>query len=157
MKKIAYFIIGIAAGAMFSLGGKTQAARPIQIQAAPDTLTDWQMLQLAIIMTESKGNPDARGAAQDMGLYQMRPIYISEVNRVSRSHFSNEDAFDPAKAVEMFNLLQMVYNPQKDTDRALYYHNKSKDYKNRVLRTLEIVQRYEAARKAVIENGNWER
>lgn len=103
----------------------------------------------AIIWTESKGNPDAVGSNGDYGLYQMTEPYVREVNRVAGTDYAHEDAFDPEKAVEMFALLQGYYNPEKDTDKAIYFHNKSDAYKRKVTENLMLIERMEAARRAV--------
>lgn len=118
-----------------------------------DRLTDWDKLQLAIIMVESKGNPDAVGSLDDLGLYQMRKVYVDEVNRVCGTDYKHEDAFDPDKAIEIFNAMQGHYNPGKDLDTALRYHNKGKAYKRQILQSLELVNRYESVRQKLIEYG----
>lgn len=112
-------------------------------------LSEWEMLQMAIILTESRFNPDATGAAKDAGLYQMTPVYVAEVNRVAGTDYVHADAYDPDKAVAMFAALQGHYNPSRNTDTAIYFHNKSAAYRQRVLKNLELIRRYEAARKAV--------
>lgn len=112
-------------------------------------LSRWEKLQLAIIWTESKGNPDAVGSNGDYGLYQMTEPYVREVNRVAGTDYAHEDAFDPEKAVEMFDLMQAAYNPEHDIDKAIYYHNKSEAYKRTVMANYALVERMEAARRAV--------
>lgn len=114
-----------------------------------DDLTSWQLLQLAIIYTESRFNADALGAAGDAGLYQITPIYVAEVNRIAGTDYRPEDAFDPDKAVAIFAAMQDHYNPSRDTDFALHYHHKGESYRRAVLDNLEVIRRYEAARKAV--------
>ena len=114
-----------------------------------DELTEWQMLQMAIIWTESKANPLAVGSSGDYGLYQMTDVYVREVNRIAGTDYAHEDAFDPEKAVEIFNTMQLFKNPHHDFELAVYFHNKSPQYLNRVRANLESIRRYEAARKAV--------
>ena len=114
-----------------------------------DDLTSWQLLQLAIIYTESRFNADALGAAGDAGLYQITPIYVAEVNRIAGTDYRPEDAFDPDKAVAIFAAMQDHYNPSRDPDLALHYHHKGESYRRAVLDNLEVIRRYEAARKAV--------
>ena len=122
---------------------------PVEVK---DTLSDWQLLQLAIIMTESKGDPDAVGKNGDYGVYQMTEPYIREVNRVSGTNYAHEDAFDIDSSIEMFALLQGHYNAGKDTELAIRYHNKSSAYRATVLRNLEIVERMEICRRKLIEH-----
>lgn len=112
-------------------------------------LTEWQKFMLAIIWTESKGNPAAVGKAGDSGVMQLREIYVAEVNRLYGTGYTIEDAFDIAKTLEMFDLLQDYYNPEHDIEKAIYYHNKSSAYKMKVLENLALVERMEAARRAV--------
>ena len=114
-----------------------------------DELTEWQMLQMAIIWTESKANPLAVGSSGDYGLYQMTDVYVREVNRIAGTDYAHEDAFVPEKAVEIFNTMQCAKNPHHDFELAVYFHNKSPQYLNRVRANLEFIRRYEAARKAV--------
>ena len=115
-----------------------------------DTFSDWEKLQMAIIMVESRGNPNAIGTDNDGGLYQMVPIYVKEVNRVYGTDYTHEDTFNPEKAVEMFNLMQDYYNPNHNIDTAIYRHNKSAVYRQKVLKALEEVNRYENARKVIV-------
>lgn len=127
----------------------TAILREYHAAHTPDTLTEWQMLTLAIMLTESRFNPDAVGTAQDSGILQLRPVYIREVNRVAGTDYAPEDAFDPDKAVEIFNTMQQFKNPGRDLELAVYYHNKSPLYLNKVLENLELIRRYEAARKTI--------
>lgn len=114
-------------------------------------LTDWQALQMAIIWTESRCNPDAQGADGDTGLMQIVPIYIREVNRLAGTDYTIEDARDPAKTLEMFEIIQEHYNPTHDRDEAIRHHNRSASYRAAVLENLELIRRYENARKYVIK------
>ncbi len=124
-----------------------------EVETQRDTLSEWQLLQLAIIMTESKGDPNAVGKSGDFGIYQMTEPYVREVNRISGANFAHEDAFDINSSIEMFALLQGHYNADKDIELALRYHNKSSAYRATVLRNLEIVERMELCRRKLIEYG----
>ena len=117
-----------------------------------EELTEWQLLQMAIIFTESKGDPTAVGSAGDSGIYQMLDCYVEEVNRVSGSGYRHEDAFDIDNAIDMFNLLQGHYNPERNRDKAIRYHNRSDAYKATVLRNMEMIRRMEVCRKKLIEH-----
>ena len=64
-------------------------------RAAESPLSEWQLLTLAIMYTESRFQPDALGTAQDSGILQLRPCYVQEVNRLAGTHYTPEDAFDP--------------------------------------------------------------
>lgn len=117
----------------------------------PDTLTDWQLLTLAIAYTESRCNPDSVGKDGDRGILQITPVYIREVNRLAGTHYTTEDAFDPATAVEIFERMQDLKNPDRSPDMALALHNRGAGYRARVLENLELIRRYEAARKTITD------
>lgn len=115
-----------------------------------EELTPWQKLQLAIIWTESKADPTAVGKDNDGGLYQMVPIYVEEVNRVCGTSYTHADVFDPDKAIEIFNAMQGYYNPGRDFDTALRYHNRSEAYRRVVMQNYELICRMEEVRAKLI-------
>ncbi len=112
-----------------------------------DELTDWQVLQLAIAYTESRFNPSAVGKAQDSGILQITPIYVAEVNRIAGTDYVLQDAFDPVKSLEMWDLMQAHYNEGRDLERAIALHNRAPQYRAAVLQNMEWIRRYEAFRK----------
>lgn len=116
-----------------------------------EELTDWQMLQLAIVYTESKFRPEVTGKNQDGGCYQMTPIYVREVNRIAGTDYAHEDVYDPDKAIEIFGKMQDAKNPGHDIDTAIYFHNKSASYKRVVLENLELIKRYETFRAKLVQ------
>lgn len=115
-----------------------------------DTLDSWQKLQLAIIWTESKADPAAVGKDNDGGLYQMVPIYVAEVNRVCGTSYTHADVFDPDKAIEIFNAMQDAKNPGHDIETAIYFHNKSANYRRAVMENYELICRMEEVRAKLI-------
>lgn len=116
-------------------------------QQHQDELTDWQVLQLAIAYTESRFNPAAVGKAQDSGILQITPVYVAEVNRIYGTSFVLQDAFDPVKSLEMWDLMQAHYNEGRDLERAIALHNRAPQYRAAVLQNMEWIRRYEAFRK----------
>ena len=120
-------------------------------RAVESPLSEWQLLTLAIMYTESRFQPDATGTAQDSGILQLRPCYVQEVNRLAGTHYTPEDAFDPATAVEIFERMQDCKNPDRSPDIALALHNRGAGYRAEVLRNLELIRRYEAARKTITD------
>ena len=115
------------------------------------TLSEWELLQLAIVYTESKFRPEVTGKNQDGGCYQMTPIYVREVNRIAGTDYAYEDVYDPDKAIEIFGKMQDAKNPGHDIDAAIYFHNKSASYKRVVLENLELIKRYETFRAKLIQ------
>ena len=113
-----------------------------------DSLTEWEQLQLAIIITESRCNPQAVGKTNDKGILQITPIYVKEANRLSGREYSHEDAFDIQKSLEMFEIIQNKYNPEHDVNKAIKLHNPgSNGYAYR--QNLELVKRMELVRKEI--------
>lgn len=115
-------------------------------------LTDWEVLQMAMVMTESQFNPQAVGKDGDWGIFQQVPIYVAECNRIltlrgEDTRYTHQDSFDIAKSIEMFNLLQSHYNPDQDIDRAIRYQNKAGWYKKRVKDNIEFILRMEEVRR----------
>ena len=118
-----------------------------------DTLSDWQMLQLAIALTESRCNPKAVGKTKDSGLLQITPIFVAEANRLAGTNYTHEDAFDTTKSLEMFDIIQSHYNKERDIDKAIHLHNPGGNavgYAHKVQANITLVRRLEAARRAVI-------
>lgn len=146
MKRILLLTLALLAGCTRTTEHPMPAPAP---QA--DTISDWAKLQLAIALTESRFDPNAVGSNGDLGLFQMREIYVKEVNRVCGTNYKHEDALEPDKAIEIFNAMQAYYNPSRDTEKALYYHNKSTAYKRKVLENLALIERYEALREQLIK------
>lgn len=120
-----------------------------------DTLSDWQVLEMAIAFTESRFKKDAIGKAEDTGVLQIRPVYVDEVNRLSGRDYTIEDALDPCMSLEMFNLMQEHKNPGHSIDTGIYFHNKSPYYKKTVLENADLIRRAEEMRRIIINFGDY--
>lgn len=129
----------------------------IEKEVVRDTLSDWQVLTMAIAFTESRFKEDAVGSSNDTGLLQIRPIYIQEVNRLTGKTFTIEDAMDADISLEIFNLMQDARNPEKDLDSAIRLHNKSPYYRRVVLDNMNLIRRAEEVRRKIINFGEYER
>ena len=58
-----------------------------------------------ICMVESGGNAFAvHKSGIDVGIAQIRPILVKDVNRIARANYSLSDRFYPNKSFEMFQL-----------------------------------------------------
>ena len=114
-------------------------------------LTDWDKLILAISYTESRWNPDAVGSNHDSGHLQLTKPYLSEINRIYKTDYTLEDAFDPETAIKLFTMMQEHYNKEHDIQSAIYHHNKAGYYRDAVMENMALVERYEAIRKILIE------
>jgi len=123
----------------------------------PYVLDGWQLLTLSIIKTESDFNAQAMGSKQDLGILQITPIYVKEANRiVGEDRFSHIDAFDVAKSIEMFNIVQDERNPEHDIEKAIELHNPNGNmigYADKVLSNFRYLSNVEEIRKQLI-NGS---
>ena len=130
-----------------------QVTQVVEIPCFQDSLDDWSTLQMAIVMTESKFNPAAKGKGEDLGILQITPIYTKEVNRLLKEDkYKHDDAFDINLSLEMFEAIQAYYNPEKDLNKAIKYHNKADWYAQRVKNNIVFIQRMEEVRRAILQN-----
>lgn len=159
MKYLAYFLLGLFVGlATLSVGSllaKNEKEDNVVIKYTPsDTLSEWNLLRLAIVKTESDFNPITVGKSGDVGLYQITKIYVDEVNRIlGEQVYSHADAFDFTKANEMFDIYQGYYNPNKELGKAICLHNPKGDcicYSAKVLRNMDEIKRYEEIRRKMV-------
>lgn len=136
------------------MGGTGNKVDMVEIPTESN-LSSWDELQLAIAITESRMNPKAEGKTQDIGIYQITPIYAKEASRISKKGYSPSDAYSIEKSIEMFNIVQGRHNPSKDIRKAIKLHNPgaSEAYYNKVMANLEMVKRYESIRKELINYG----
>lgn len=118
-------------------------------------LSDWEVLELAIMKTESDMNTNARGTRGDLGLFQITEIYVEEVNRLlGEPTYVHTDAFIPERALEMFDIYQQNHNPNRDFIRGINAHNpggESIGYSQKVLSNMEWIRNYESYRQMVRE------
>ena len=98
-------------------------------------LTDFELIELAIIWQESKGNPNPKHSdGKSEGILQITPIYVKEANRIlGKSKYTLYDRKNPLKSHEMFLVVQNYHNPEKDVKKAVKLHNKGKRYFEEVM------------------------
>lgn len=140
------FVVGLIVGSKLPKNPNVV----INNNVAECTLTDWQVMKLAIVKTESEFNPLAVGKSEDWGIFQITPIYVKEVNRIlGEEKYSHEDAFNPEKSMEMFTIMQNHHNPENDVDKAIASHNPtaSSAYSIKVRKNMEFIRQYEELRK----------
>ena len=51
---------------------------PEEVEEVPE----WDVFVEALIQVESEGNPFAVGKTNDLGIFQITPIYVNDVNRI---------------------------------------------------------------------------
>lgn len=85
---------------------------------------EWEAFTKAVIWVESKGDSNAVGRDNDVGVLQITPILVEDCNRIVKyEKYLLEDRLDSLKSVEMFNVIQRHYNPQRDYHWALKLWN----------------------------------
>lgn len=85
---------------------------------------DWDTLYDAICWVESKGKTNAVGKTNDLGIAQITPIYVKQVNKIlGEERYSLSDRKCPTKSREMFEIYQNYFNPNRDYITAIYLHN----------------------------------
>jgi hypothetical protein len=95
--------------------------------------SDWELLKIAIIWQESKGNSKAIGG-NGKGIYQIAPIYVKECNRIlGYDKYKHSDVFKDSLANDMFEVVQSYHNKEKCPKKAIKLHNKGDKYYNEVM------------------------
>lgn len=135
MKKL--FLVSLF---IFSLGcDLNNPITEFDIEEIPEEIeevTEWDVLVEALIQVESEGNPFAVGKTNDLGILQITPIYVKDVNRIlGEERFTLDCRVDIDKSLEMFEIYQSYYNPDRDINRAIKLHNPGagSDYREKIL------------------------
>lgn len=90
----------------------------------PPQIDDWEILIKALIQIESEGNQYAVGKTNDLGILQITPIYVKQVNNILKEEqYFLTDRTDIDKSLEMFEIYQAHFNPDKDILKAIKIHN----------------------------------
>ena len=148
-----YTIAILALG--FIIGAKAFKVDSPKVASMPD-LSEWETTQLALILTESQMDSLAVGKANDLGILQITPIFVDEVNRlVGKDQFSHQDALSPEKSLQMLAIYQEHKNPSHDTDKAIQLHNPKGGYAyaRKVKKNISRVKTYEYYRNLVTNNN----
>lgn len=96
----------------------TMKAQDVHTADTAATDVEWGLLIKAISAVESSNNPKAVNG-QHAGLLQISPVCVKECNNiVGRKKYTNRDRFNPVKSIEMFNLIQSRYNPERNIEKA---------------------------------------
>jgi hypothetical protein len=91
---------------------------------APPAPNHWELWTMALIQVESGGKDNALGTKSDTGCLQITPILVKEVNRLqSDRRYTMNDALNRKRSIEMYNIIQGYYNPEKDLHLALKIWN----------------------------------
>jgi hypothetical protein len=79
------------------------------------------VLYSSIVWVESKGNANAKSRDGSVGIIQIKPVMVKEVNRICKiqgldKKFTLADRKNPHKSAEMFWIYQEFYNPDLNLD-----------------------------------------
>ena len=79
------------------------------------------VLYSSIVWVESKGNANAKSKDGSVGIIQIKPVMVKEVNRICKiqgidKRFTLADRKNPRKSAEMFWIYQEFYNPDLNRD-----------------------------------------
>ena len=149
---VCLYTIAIAALG-FIIGAKTTKTDSAPAQTSVSTtISEWETTQLALILTESQMDSLAVGKDNDLGILQITPIFVDEVNRlVGKDLFTHQDALSPEKSLQMLAIYQEHKNPTHDTDKAIQLHNPKGGYAyaRKVKKNIARVKTYEYYRNLV--------
>ena len=85
---------------------------------------NWKAFIEALIWVESRGDENAAGKHNDMGVLQITPIAVAEANRIiGWEKYKLEDRLNREKSIEIFEVIQARHNPAKDLHYALKIWN----------------------------------
>ena len=85
------------------------------------SIEEWELMYRSICEVESENNKQAiNGDA--VGIIQIRPVYVQDLNRIYNASYSLEDRLCPVKSREMFELFQSHYNPERNIEKAIKLH-----------------------------------
>ena len=93
---------------------------------------DWTPVIEAIIQVESNGDPNAK-SGNSVGVMQITPVLVKQCNielskRKSKKRFTLSDRLSVAKSKEMFLLIQSIYNPLNNVEKAIRSWNGGNHY-----------------------------
>lgn len=119
--------------------------KSIKIEKQFVPLTDFELIELAIIWQESKANPNPKYSdGESEGILQITPIYVKEANRIlGKNKYTLHDRRNPLKSHEMFLVVQNYYNPEKDVKKAVKLHNKAGRYFEEVMDRYNCLRLYQ--------------
>lgn len=91
---------------------------------------DWDKLIEAIIWRESRGNDKAvNHKTNAVGCMQITPIYLEQCNNIiGYEKYKLSDRYSREKSIEMFNIYQSHFNPNKGFHLAIKLHNPRASY-----------------------------
>lgn len=102
----------------------------IEVVRIEKQTVDWNKLIEAIIWRESRGNDNSvNHKSNAVGCLQITPIYLKQCNKIAgHEKYKLSDRYSRSKSIEMFNLYQSHFNPNRDLHLAIKLHNPRASY-----------------------------
>ncbi len=89
---------------------------------------NWNTFIKALIYIESKNNDNAVNEYTDaVGCLQITKIYVDQLQKWGYN-YTYDDRYNRQKSIEMFNITNIILNPDKDLHFALVIHNGRASY-----------------------------
>mgnify|MGYP000851668701 FL=1 len=107
------------------------------------TYDKWKTFIKALIQVESRGDSNAVGTKDDVGVLQITPVYVKEVNRIlGRDEYHLNDRYSSVKSLQMFGILQDYYNPNHSIEKAIKLHNPTAniDYHDKIINKIKEIK-----------------
>lgn len=143
MKKLITLLVFVLASVV-SCNQCTEIRTTVEIQETKKAKpSEWDIFVEALIQVESEGKADAVGRTNDVGILQITPIYVKDVNRIlGEDRYELSQRTDTQKSLEMFEILQNHYNPKKDIEKAIKLHNPKapQSYRIKIMNQMEIIK-----------------
>lgn len=120
-----------------------QTETVFKFSESSEKVSDWDIFVQALIQVESEGKADAVGKTNDVGILQITPIYVEDVNRIlGEERYNLSCRTDTEKSLEMFEILQSHYNPKKNIDKAIKLHNPKapQSYRIKIMKQIELIK-----------------
>lgn len=105
----------------------------IGVNASYSQSYNWTRVINAIAIVESNNNPRAVGGGGSVGLLQITPVLVKDVNKIlaqqkSSKRYTLADRLNPDKSKEMFVIIQEHYNPSHNVEKAIRLWNGGPSY-----------------------------
>ena len=108
-----------------------------------EEVSEWDLFIQALILVESSGDSLVVNNIGATGWLQIMPIYVKDVNRIlGKEKYTIECALSGTRSLEMFDIYQTYYNPDRDIDKAIKLHNPRAGewYKQRIINQINKLQ-----------------
>ncbi len=114
------------------------AAEEVYTAPPEAEIDEWPLFIEALIFVESSGITDAIGdGGKAVGVLQLHPCVVEDV-RIAGYDYDLGDRYDKQKSIEIWNIWQKIYNPEKNIHWAMKLTNPRApvEYHRRVLRRM---------------------